>query len=84
VSLQVVLVIFLGAKEGFEGRNLRNNLPGINLGGIELLNVRGGDALLFVIGIKNGGAILRAVVGALAIELRGVVRDREKIIRICP
>src|SRR5216683_6866250 len=78
VGLQVVLVIVLGAKEGFEGHDLGDNFPGIDLGGIELLDVGAGDALLFLIGIENGRAILRAVVRPLAIELRGVVRDGEK------
>src|ERR1700756_154138 len=78
MSLQVVLVIVLGAKEGFEGYNLGDNFPRVDLGGIELLDVRGGDALLFLAGIKDGGAILRAIVGSLAIELRWVMSHGEK------
>ena len=84
MGLQVVLVIILGAEKGFEGHDLGDNFPGINPGRIKLRDVGGGNALLFLSGIENGGAILRTVIRALAIELRGSCATEKKIIRIWP
>ena len=33
---------------------------------------------LFIVTVENHGAILRALIGALAVEFRGIVRDREE------
>jgi hypothetical protein len=42
---------------------------------LQLGNIGAGDPLLLVIGIEDGGAVLRAKIRALPIELRRVVRD---------
>src|SRR6266403_2889831 len=67
VRLQIVLVILLSAKESLERRNLGHNLARINFGHIELPDVCGSDALLLLVRIENGGAVLRPVVRALAV-----------------
>src|SRR6267154_2086947 len=58
VGLQVVLVIFFGAVKGSERRDLGDDLSGIRFCHIQLLDVGGGDALLFVAGVENRRAIL--------------------------
>src|SRR6267154_2005826 len=67
VRLQIVLVIFFRAKESLERRNLGHNLARINFGHIELPDVCGSDALLLLVRIENGGAVLRPVVWPLAV-----------------
>ena len=73
----VVLVVVLGAVEGFEGNDLGDDavLPGV--GGVELCDVGFGDALLVVVGVEDGGAVGGAGVGALAVEGGGVVDGEE-------
>src|SRR6266568_5735518 len=44
----------------------------------ELRHVRLGFTLLLVVAVENRGAILRAVVGPLTVQLRGVVGHREE------
>ena len=74
---RVVLVVVLGAVEGFERDDLGDDfvLPGV--GGIELRDVGFGDALLIVVGVEDGGAVGGADVGALAVERGGVVDGEE-------
>ena len=50
------MVVFR-AVEAFQRRDLGDDGLGENLGGIELLNVGGGDALLLVVGVEDGRAI---------------------------
>jgi len=73
----VVLVVVFGAVEAFERDDLGDDLvlPGVR--GIELRDVSGGDALLVVVGVKDGGAVGGADVVALAIEGGGVVDGEE-------
>ena len=73
----VVLVVVLGAVEGFERDDLRDDavLPGV--GGVELRDVGLGDALLVVVGVEDGGAVGGAGVRALAVERGGVVDGEE-------
>jgi hypothetical protein len=73
IFLQVILMIVLGGIERFERNNFRNDGARIDSSGIQLGDVVIGDAFLFVVRIKNGGAILRTGVRALAIQLRGIV-----------
>ena len=74
----VVLVIVFGGVETGIGIQLRDDLRAEHISLIQLLDVGFGDFLLIFRGVENRGAVLRAVVRALAIELRGVVRDGEK------
>ena len=67
VRLQIVLVILLSAKKSLEGRNLGHNLARIDFGRIELPDICGSDALLLLVGIENGGAVLRPIVRPLAV-----------------
>ena len=73
----VVLVVVLGAVEGFERDDLGDDavLPGV--GGVELRDVGVGDALLIVVGVEDGGAVGGAGVRTLAIECGGVVDGEE-------
>ena len=45
---------------------------------LQLLDVGFGDLLLLGSGVENRGPVLRADVGTLAVELRGIVRDVEE------
>ena len=49
VRLQVILVVILGAKERLERYDFRDDFPGIDLSGIELLDIGRGDPMLFLI-----------------------------------
>src|SRR5271156_5252068 len=74
----VVLVVVLGAVELFHRDDLRHDGLRKNFGLVELLHVGLRDALLVGVGEENYGAVLRAGVGVLAIQLCGIVRDGEK------
>ena len=67
----IVLVIGLSWIESLQRNDFGYDGARENLGLVELRDIGLGDALLFVVGVKDRGAILRAFVGALAIELRG-------------
>ena len=71
----IVLMIVFRAIERFERNDLRHDGARKNFGLVELLHVSLRDALLVGVGKENYGAILRAAVGALAIQLRGIVRN---------
>jgi len=60
-------VIFFRAKKSLEGRNLGHNLPRIDFGRLELPDICASDALLLLVGIENGGAVLRPIVRTLAV-----------------
>ena len=70
-------MVVLGAVEGFERDDLRDDavLPGV--GGIELRDVGLGDALLIIVGVEDGGTVGGAGVRALAVERGGVVDGEE-------
>lgn len=74
----VILVIVFGGVEGGIGIQLRYDRGAEDFGLIELIDVGLGDLLLIFRGVKNCGAVLRAVVGALAIQFRGIVCHRKK------
>ena len=74
----VVLMISLGLIIRVESGDLRDDRPPEDFGLIELLNVGFGDALLLVAGVENCRAVLRARIGALPVQLGGVMRDGEK------
>jgi len=76
--LEVVLVVVLGGVEGLQRDNLSDDGLRIDLCRVELRDISFGDFLLSLIRIENGRAVLRAVVRALAIELRGIVADGKK------
>ncbi len=73
--LEKILVIVLCRIKSLERLNFGDDGAGINLGGVELRHIRLSDALLLIVRIENGGAILRTGIRALAIPLRGVVRN---------
>src|ERR1700722_11426591 len=68
-----ILVIVFPLVESLQRGNLRNDATRKDLAGVELRDVCRGDAFLFVIHIEDSGAIRRADVGPLAIELRRIV-----------
>jgi len=74
----VVLVIGLGGIEGLQRHDLGDDAVREDPRLIDLRNVGFGDALLLVVCIEDGRAVLRAFVGSLAIELRRVVSHREE------
>src|SRR6476646_1567504 len=76
--LEVVLMVGLGWVEGLEGNDLGNDGLRIDLCGVELGNVGLGNFLLLAVRIENRRAVLRAVVGALVVELSRVVGDGKK------
>lgn len=73
----VVLVGGLGGKEGGGFGDLSNDGPGEVLldGGAGV----GGEFFLFVAVVEDTGAVLGADVGALAVELGGVVQAPEPV-----
>ncbi len=75
---QVVLVIVLCGIEAVQGIYAGDDGPGKSMSLAQLTDVRLGDLLLPVIGIKDGGAILAAHVRPLPIELRGIVHHGKR------
>src|SRR5271155_1134393 len=71
-------MIVLGGIEGREGHDFGNDWTRIDLGCGKLRDVGFGDLFLFVRGVEDRRAILRAGVRTLTVELRGVV-DHGKI-----
>ena len=78
IVLEVVLVVALSGVESLEGLNFCDDGPGVNLRSVKLRDVSLGDALLFLAGVKNRGAVLGTSIRALTIPLRGIVRNGEK------
>ena len=78
---QVVLVVVLGAMELLQRLNLRDDGFGELTRAGQLLHLGLRHLLLFRAGVKNGGAVLAANIWALAVELRGVVRDAKKYLQ---
>src|SRR5689334_19376174 len=75
---EVVLMIVLGAVEGFERDDLGDDGVGEGLGCGELVHVSLGDALLVGSFKEDRRAILGADVRPLAVELSGIVGDGEE------
>ncbi len=70
-------MVLLGGVEGLERSYLGRDLLRESLGLIELIDIGLCDALLLVAGGENRAAVLRAGIGALAIDFGGIVRDGE-------
>ena len=77
------MVVF-GRIERAQRRDLRHDRTRECLRLRQLRNVRLRFALLLVARIKDRRAILRPMVRTLAIQLRGIVRDREKDLHQLP
>ena len=75
---RVVLMIGLGGIERLQRHDLGHDRPRKYFRLIKLSDVSLGDPFLLIVAVENGRPVLRAFVGALAIKLRGIVRDREK------
>src|SRR5579872_2900234 len=73
-----ILVIVFAPVESLQRRNLRNDAIREDLGRVELRDVCRGDALLFLIDIKDSGTVRRADVRPLAIQLRRIVSHGKK------
>ena len=71
----IILVISLCRIKRFQWHNLSDDLSREDLGLIELGNVGFRNSLLFVAIVENCRSILTTFVGALPIELRGVMCD---------
>ena len=65
---RVVLVVVLSVVEAFVWHDLRDDGVGKCLRGVELRDVRGGNAALLVILGEDGGAVAGATIRALAVE----------------
>lgn len=78
VSLQVQLVVLFSGPPLSGGRNLGDNLALPPLG-VCLFGDVAGDALLLLVVEVDGGAVLRAGVGALAVEGCGIVHAVEEL-----
>jgi len=75
---RIILVIGLCRIEAFERNDLRYDWAGKYLRLIELRDVGLRDSLLFIIRIKDRRSVLRTFIGALTVQLRGIVRNREE------
>src|SRR5258708_1297488 len=74
----VVLGVGLSVVKAFEWTNLGDEGLGKCMGGVKLRDIGLGKAALVVIFVEDGRTVGRANVGTLAIELGGVVSNREK------
>src|SRR5262245_54970437 len=72
VSGGVVVMVLLGLVKRFQRFVRCRDRAGKGFGVGQLLDVRLGDAPLVIVRVKDRGAVLRADVVALAIQLRGV------------
>src|SRR5207253_3020171 len=70
MQLGVVLVVRLGLEEFRQRLEPRHDGRVENRRRVELADIPLGDTLLLVVGVENRGAVLRADVVALAVELR--------------
>src|ERR1700740_808988 len=75
---RIILVIGLGRIETFERNDLGYDRAGKYLRLIELRDVGLRDPLLFIIRIKDRRSVLSTFIGALTVQLRGIVRNREE------
>src|SRR5438105_565954 len=73
-----ILVIVLRPVESLQWGDLRNDTSREHLGGVELCDVCRGNALLFVIHVKDRGAVRSADVGSLSVKLRRIVSHGKK------
>jgi len=71
-------MIVLGWVEGLQRNDAGDNRLRIDLLGLELAYVGFGDFLLPVAGVEDQRAVLRAVVGPLMVQLRGIVGNGKK------
>src|SRR5205807_6900420 len=71
----VVLMIALSFVECFQGVNLRCDAAIEDLRLVELIDISFCNVLLFVIRVKDRGAILRSNIGPLPIQLSWIVRN---------
>lgn len=77
IVLQVQLMVLLGAPPLARRGDLGDNAPLPPLG-VGLFCDVAGDLFLFGIVEVDGGAVLRARIGALAVERRGIVHHVEE------
>ena len=70
---QIILMVALRRIKSFQRIYAGDNRARKRMGAIQLRDVSFGNALLILIGIENGGSILCAGIGSLAIQLRGIV-----------
>jgi len=77
VPRQIALMVGLGGIEALERRDLGDDGAPEGVGPLQWVDVGLGDALLLVVGVEHGRAVLGAGVRPLAVELGGIVRDRE-------
>ena len=81
---RIVLVIAFCRVKTFQRHNLRYDVARENSRLVQLWDVRVCDPLLFISTVKDRGAILVSSIRALAVELRRIVRDREKYLQQLP
>src|SRR4051812_18004561 len=74
----VILVIRLGWIERLQRRHLGGDRARKYFLLSQLRDIGLGYALLLVVGIEDRRAVLRSLVRTLAVQLRGIVRNREK------
>src|SRR5215813_1976301 len=72
-----VLMVGLGGVEGAESVHTSDDGPGECLALLELGDVRLRDPPLRFVGVEDAGSILAADIGSLAVELGGIVDNRE-------
>src|SRR5262249_11205396 len=75
---EIVLVVAFSFVERFQGDHLGDDPVPEEFGLIQLRNVAFGNALLFLVRIKDCRAILRAGIGALTIQFRRIMRYRKE------
>lgn len=78
VLTRVILMVWLGWVERGQGFKGSDNGPGEDFTLVELCDVRLGDVFLLIVGVENSRTVLRADIGALAIELCRVMSHGEK------
>ncbi len=80
----IVLVISLRRIERLQRHYLGHDRAGKRFGLVELRNVRLGNALLIIVAVEDGRAILRAFVRTLTIQLRRIKGYGEEHLQNCP
>ena len=81
---QVILMITLGIMERFQGRHLSDDWLVENLRPIELLNVRFGNSLLFLIRVEDRRAICVPRSGPWRFNSVGLWATEKKTLSSCP